>query len=67
MANNSKAKIDANNRYTKKTYDRIQIIVRKDAALSTDDIRAHAAARGESMNAFILRAIEETMARDNAK
>ena len=31
-----------------------------------DTIRAHAAARGESVNAFIGRAIQEAMERDNA-
>jgi len=30
-----------------------------------DTIRAHAAARGESVNAFIGRAIQEAMERDN--
>ena len=31
-----------------------------------DVIKAHAEARGESVNAFVGRAIEETMQRDNA-
>lgn len=31
-----------------------------------DVIKAHAGARGESVNAFVGRAIEETMQRDNA-
>ena len=31
-----------------------------------DQIRAHAEARGESVNAFINRAIDETMKRDGA-
>lgn len=31
-----------------------------------DQIRAHAEARGESVNAFINRAIDETMERDGA-
>ena len=31
-----------------------------------DVIKAHAEARGESVNSFINRAIEETMERDNA-
>ena len=31
-----------------------------------DAIQAHAEARGESVNAFVGRAIEETMQRDNA-
>lgn len=32
-----------------------------------DELKAHAAAQGESVNAFINRAIEETMARDKAR
>lgn len=67
MANNSRALLDATHRYAKKTYDQIPIRIRKDAEFNADVIRAHAAACGESLNAFILRAVEETMARDNAK
>ena len=32
-----------------------------------EEVRIHAEARGESLNAFITRAINETMERDNAK
>ncbi len=32
-----------------------------------EEIQAHAAAQGESVNAFINRAIQETMERDNKK
>ncbi len=63
MAKNSPAKIAANNRYTAKAYDRINFIVPKG---KRDVIRAHAEAREESVNAFILRAVQEAMARDNA-
>lgn len=31
-----------------------------------DIIRAHAAGQGESMNQFVIRAISETMSRDNS-
>lgn len=43
--------------------DRISIAVPKG---QKDVIKAHAEARGESVNAFVGRAIEETMQRDNA-
>ena len=43
--------------------DRISIAVPKG---QKDVIKAHAEARGESVNAFVGRAIEETMERDNA-
>lgn len=52
------------NRYNDKAYDRINLVVPKG---KKDAIKAHAAARGESVNAFINRAIEEAMERDNAK
>ena len=32
-----------------------------------DAIQSHAAAQGESVNAFLNRAVEETMTRDNEK
>lgn len=64
MAKNSKAKIQANNRYTAKAYDRINLTVLKG---DKDKIKAHAESMGESVNGFINRAIEETMDRDKEK
>lgn len=58
---NSEARIRANNKYAAKAYDRINIAVPKGRK---DGIQAHAAEHGESINAFIGRAIEETMVRD---
>lgn len=49
------------NRYMAKTYDRITILVPKG---DKDTIKAHAASMGESTNAFIGRAVRETMQRD---
>lgn len=49
------------NRYMAKAYDRISLIVPKG---QKDLIQAHAEAQGESTNAFINRAISETMERD---
>ena len=49
------------NRYNEKTYDRINLTVPKG---DKERIEAHAAGRGESVNAFIRRAITETMERD---
>ncbi len=62
----SKAHMEATNRFNKKAYDNIQLRVRKDAELNGDVIRTHAEARGESVNAFLLRAVAETIARDNS-
>lgn len=49
------------NRYNEKTYDRINLTVPKG---DKERIEAHAAGRGESVNAFIRRAITETIERD---
>ena len=49
------------NDYISKTYDRINLTVPKG---EKDKIRAHAESRGESVNAFISRAITETIKRD---
>lgn len=58
---NSKARIEANNRYNAKTYDRINIAVPKG---QKDIIKAHAESKGESINGFVNRAIDETIQRD---
>lgn len=48
-------------KYNAKAYDRINIAVPKG---QKEDIKAHADSRGESVNRFIGRAINETMKRD---
>jgi len=52
------------NRYNDKTYDRINLTIPKGGK---EILKAHAEAHGESTNAFINRAINETMERDNEK
>lgn len=59
---NSPARIRANNKYNAKAYDRISLAIPKG---QRGVIKAHADARGESVNGFITRAINETMERDN--
>lgn len=61
MAKNSAAKIAANNRYTAKAYDRISFLVPKG---QRELIQQHAKDRGESTNAFILRAVMAAIAHD---
>lgn len=61
---NSKARIEANNRYNAKAYDRINIAVPKG---QKDIIKAHAEQNGESINGFVNRAIDETMQRDTTE
>ena len=54
--------IDYNNAYNAKKYDRVTIMP---PAGTRAIIKAHAAARGESVNAFINRAIAEQLQRDS--
>ena len=58
----SKAQQRAVNKYVKANYDRINVTFPKGRK---EELKAHAQARGESVNAFINRAITETLERDN--
>lgn len=55
---NSEARIRANNKYNEKAYDRINIAVPKG---KKHVIKAHAEARGESVNAFVNEAIDAAL------
>lgn len=60
--NNSPARIAANNRYNAKAYDRINIAVAKG---TKSQIEEHIKTTSDnSVNAFVKRAITETMERD---
>lgn len=59
-----KASTKAQNKYIAKTYDRINLTVPKG---QKEVIQAHAQERGESVNGFISRAIQEQMDRDKAE
>ena len=59
----SKAQQASVNRYVKANYDRINVTMPKGRK---DMIKAHAETRGESVNAFVNRAINEAMARDES-
>lgn len=62
MAFKNKADATAyQNQYIAKTYDRINLTVPKGKKAT---IKAHSEAQGESVNAFINRAVDETMERD---
>ena len=60
----SKAQQKAQNKWIKKTYDRINLTVTKGRK---DIIQSHAEAQGESVNGFINRAIDEAMERDKGQ
>ena len=57
----SKAQQKATNKWIAKVYDRINLTVPKG---QKEAIKAHAEARGESVNGFINRAISETIERE---
>ena len=59
----TKASQKAVNKYMKENYDRINLTVEKG---KKEILKSHAEARGESVNAFINRAIEEAMRRDGS-
>lgn len=58
----SKAQQAAQNKWIAKAYDRINLTVPKGRK---EIIQAHASARGESVNAFINRAVDSQIERDN--
>lgn len=60
-----KSQVKATNKYISKAYDRINLFVKKG---QKEIIKAHAAGVGDgSVNAFINRAIDETMQRDKER
>ena len=63
MSPASKAQQKAVNKYMKSNYDRVNLVMPKG---KKDIIQAHAAQQGESVNAYINRAIVEAMQRDDS-
>jgi len=60
----SKAQQAATMKYMKNNYDRLEIKVSKGRKA---DLQAHATEKGESLNGFVNRAIDEAMKRDSMK
>lgn len=60
----SKAKAEADARFNKKAYEQIAFILRRDADVNADTVRAHAETMGESVNAFLKRAVIAMMEHD---
>lgn len=60
----SKAQIRAVHKYVSKTYDRLELRLRKG---EREEVKAHADKMGESLNQFLVRAVMETMRRDDVK
>ena len=62
MAEQGKASTKAKNKYNANNYDNLRIVVPKG---KKDIIKAHAEKQGESINGFVNRAIDETMAKES--
>ena len=60
----TEARKEGNRKWDAANLDRLSVAVPKG---KKDQIKAHAERRGESVNAFINRAIDETMEREGAK
>ena len=63
MSPASKAQQKAVNKYMKNNYDRINLVMPKG---KKEVIQVHAAQQGESVNAYINRAIDKAMSEDNS-
>lgn len=57
----SKAQIRATQKYISKTYDRLELRLPKG---ERENVKKHAEKMGESLNQFLVRAVEEAMRRD---
>ena len=57
----TKAGQKAVNKYMKNNYDRVNLVLPKGKKA---DLQAHAINKGESLNSFVNRAIDETVERD---
>jgi len=60
----TKAQQKAVHKYVKAKYDRLEITMPKG---KKDEIKAHADRQGESVNAFVNRAVVQTMERDKER
>ena len=54
----------SHNKYIAKAYDRVNLILRKDAPQNKAAVQAAADAAGESLNAYIVGAVAQRMERD---
>ena len=60
----SEAKKRANAKWNSKNYDKMTVHISKG---KKDEIKTHATKQGLSLNAFVVRAIDEAMRKDNEK
>lgn len=59
-----KAQTRAQNKYIAKAYDRVNLVLKKDASPTKDEVQAAADAEGVSLNAYIVAAISQQLNKD---
>ena len=59
-----KASAASKNKWNEKTYDRVNLILRKDGPQNKTAVQSAADAAGESLNAYIVGAVAQRMERD---
>mgnify|MGYP000776478309 FL=1 len=60
----TKAGQKAVNKYIAKAYDRVNLVLKKDASPTKDEVQAAADAEGVSLNAYIVAAISQQLNKD---
>ena len=60
-ANMGTARTRANNKWNAKAYDRVNLILKKEASPTKEEIQAAADASGESLNGYIVEAIRQRL------
>lgn len=58
------ARTRANNKWNAKAYDRVNLILKKEASPTKEEVQTAADAAGESLNAYIVNAIKQRMGID---
>ena len=58
------ARTKANNKWNAKAYDRVNLVLKKEASPTKDEVQAAADANGESLNAYIVEAIRQRLESD---
>lgn len=62
----TKAGQRAVNKYIAKNYDRVNLVFKKDASPTKEEVQAAADAAGESLNGYIVGAVKQRMERESA-
>ena len=55
------ARTRANNKWNAKAYDQVNLILKKEVSPTKEEVQAAADAAGESLNAFIVKAIKQRL------